>query len=138
LSKILLVDSSLLDRKRMRSVLEAAGHLVVETMSPGDAIGLISQAFLGDLDVVVTELNFALALGTDLIRWLKNYDSRLAVIVATVQPTREQVIELVSMGVATVITKPFGPDLLLRRVTETLAERSTPMNRRRGDSGYAR
>lgn len=58
----------------------------------------------------------------DFIRWLKAHEvvQGAPVIVATAQPPRETVIDMVQAGASTIITKPFGPDMLLRRVTEAL------------------
>jgi PleD family two-component response regulator len=124
LGHILIVDAALLDRKRMRNILEAAGHSVVEAASVAEAQAYLEAAGRDGVSLVLAELQFPHASGLDLIHWLKAQGLApfIPVLVVTAQPPRETVIELVQAGAATVVTKPFSPDLLLRRVTETLAE----------------
>lgn len=123
---ILVVDPSLLDRKRIRIVLEAAAHTVAEVASPTQALAELQKMGKGDLQMMITELQFPEGGGVEFIRHLKQEPAlqTIPVVVCTAQPPREQVIELISSGVSTIVTKPFGGELLLRRVTETLAEAS--------------
>lgn len=132
--KILVIDPSLLDRKRMRGILEAAGHTVVETCSPAEAMGFLRSADGGAIHLILTELDFPQGTLLEFVRWLKG-EERLKwvpIVVVTPQPPRDVVIEMVAAGAYTIVTKPFGPDMLLRRVTETLAEHA-PL--RQGDGG---
>jgi PleD family two-component response regulator len=124
LSKILIVDPSPVDRKRMRNILEAAGHGVVEAASPAEAIRELERTPRGGVVLVLTELDFPEASGLDLVRWARGQEggSQLPIVAVTAQPPRERVIELINQGVSTVVTKPFGADMLLRRVTALLAE----------------
>jgi two-component system chemotaxis response regulator CheY len=124
MGKIMLVDPSLLDRKRMRIVLEAAGHHVSEVNSPAQALAELRQMPRGSVKLVMTELQFPDADGMAFVRSLRSDPALkgLPVMVVTPQPARELVIELVSIGVSTIVTKPFGGEMLLRRVTETLAD----------------
>jgi PleD family two-component response regulator len=122
--KILVVDPSLIDRKRIRNILEAAGHAVMEAESPEEAIGLLTAVPRGAVKLVLTELQFEQGAGTDLIRWARAQENLMSVpiLVIAPQPSRETVIALVSEGASTIITKPFGADMLLRRVTNALSE----------------
>lgn len=122
MSKILVVDSSPVDRKRMRSILEAAGHGVIEAATPEDAMAELDRIPRTDVMLVLTELYFPGGTGMDLIRRIQSLEITLPVLIVTVQPPRERVIELINAGVSTVVTKPFGADMLLRRVTATLTE----------------
>lgn len=120
----MIVDPSLLDRKRMRMVLEAAGHRVAEVTSTDQALAELRELPRGSFKLIMTEIQFPGADGMQFIRTLKTDPGfrEIPVMVVTAQPDRELVIELVSTGVSTIVTKPFGSELLLRRVTETLAD----------------
>lgn len=120
----MIVDPSLLDRKRIRIVLEAAGHSVTEVASPAQALAELRELPRGSIKLVMTELQFPDAEGMSFVRILKSDSSlkEIPVMVVTQQPPRELVIDLVSTGVSTIVTKPFGGEMLLRRVTETLAD----------------
>lgn len=124
MAKILIVDGSILDRKRMRNMLEAAGHSVQECESPGEARTILEQQPPGTVKLLLTEVDFPGAAGVELIRWIKSQPAMgsLPVLVVSEQKPRQTVIEMVSAGATTVITKPFGGDMLLRRVTEALSE----------------
>jgi PleD family two-component response regulator len=124
LATILIVDPSIWDRKRMRGVLEAAGHEVLEAESPEEAQRLLITPAAAAVSLVLTELNFQSASGLGFVSWLKQEQeyARLPAVVVAEQPTREQVIQLVQAGGRMLVTKPFGPDMLLRRVTEALKE----------------
>lgn len=120
----MIADPSLLDRKRMRIVLEAAGHNVTEVASVTQALEELRELPRGSVKLVMTELQFPDADGMQFIRSLKADVAlrEIPVMVVTLQPPRELVIEMVSTGVSTIVTKPFGGEMLLRRVTETLAD----------------
>ncbi|MFZ5822786.1 MAG: response regulator [Bacillota bacterium] len=124
MGKIMIVDPSLLDRKRIRIVLEAAGHSVVEVGSPDEALTQLRELPRGSVKLVMTELQFPDADGMQFVRTMRSDLGlkELPVMVVTPQPARELVIEMVSSGVSTIVTKPFGGEMLLRRVTETLAD----------------
>lgn len=124
MGRILVVDPGLLCRKRMRSILEAAGHTVTEMVSPAEVIKELNSPAGADVHLILTELVFPDSSGLSLLRWLKSIGllEKISVLVVTEQPPRETVIEMVAEGAATIVAKPFGADLLLRRVTETLAQ----------------
>lgn len=120
----MIVDPSLLDRKRMRIVLEAAGHSVTEVTSASQALTQLRELPRGSIKLIMSELKFPDEDGMQFIRTLKSDlgVKEIPVMVVTPQPPRDLVIEMVSTGVSTIVTKPFGGELLLRRVTETLAD----------------
>lgn len=123
-SRILVVDPSLLDRQRIRLSLEAAGHQVVESDSPGRALEMLRRLSPGSIKLVVTELEFPDGDGESLVREAKADPKleQIPFILVTPQPSKERIIQLISGGVSTIVTKPFSGDLVLRRVTESLAD----------------
>lgn len=124
MGKVLIIDSSLLDRKRIRNVLEAVGHDVMEAGSPAEALEEVRSLPPDSVSLILSELEFPAEEG---LGFLNRYGSEpllqgVPVIVVTQQPSRETVVQLISAGVATIVTKPFSGEVLLRRVTETLRE----------------
>lgn len=124
MKQILVVDPSLLDRQRMAIALEAVGYRVLEADCPSDALAQLRAMHNSTVSMVITELHFPDDSGINLVRTLLSDPAfgGIPVLVVTMQPPREQVIELVAAGVSTIISKPFRAELLLRRVTETLTE----------------
>lgn len=134
MGKILVVDPSLMDQARVLNVLEAAGHSVVIETSPADAIAKLTQWKRGEIQLILTEIHFPEADGLDLVRWVKQEPQwrEVPIILVTPQPPRERLIEAVRLGATTVLTKPFGPDMLLRSVTQALTEHAAIAQ---GDAG---
>lgn len=124
MGRIVIVDSSLLDRKRMTILLEAAGHLVLEAASPSEFWAGRVVGPEESVDLILTELDtgdgpdpaFLIAL-KESPRW-----HATPVVVVSKPLPRATVIQLVKNGAETVISKPFAPEVLLRRVTEALME----------------
>ena len=127
MSKILIVDPSLLDRKRIRGILEAAGHQVEETDSPTQAAAYLANVPKGTIKLVVSELAFPdHPDGLDFVRQVKtrHLTAMVPVLVVSGLSSKEDTFAAIQAGASNMIGKPFGGDLLLRRVTETLAEAS--------------
>jgi PleD family two-component response regulator len=122
--KILVVDPSLIDRKRIRNILEAAGHQVAEAASPAEAMSYLKDLPRGGVKLILTELHFDEGSGAELIRWARGQEplKHVPMLVIASQPSRETVIDLINGGASTIVTKPFGADMLLRRVTGALSE----------------
>lgn len=123
MSKVLIVDPALVERKRVHNILEAAGHSVLEAATPTEAKAILAGLPFGTVQLILTELDFPEPLGLDFIHWLKEHQhlQPVPIQVVTAPPPTEKVVELVSAGADSVISKPFGADMLLRRVTEALA-----------------
>lgn len=106
----------------MRGVLEAAGHEVLEAAHPAAAQRLMADPQGAAVALVLTELDFPEGItGIRFIEWLRTVGQVPALAVA-LQPAREDVVRMVQAGGRMLVTKPFGPDMLLRRVTEVLKE----------------
>lgn len=135
MGQILIVDGSLLDRKRMRAILEAAGHQVLESTAPTEAMARLQNLVPGSIKLILTELEFAEESGMEFIRWIRAREelSHVPLLAVTAQQPKEMLVQLVLAGVASVVTKPFGGDMLLRRVTETLSARAVL---RQGEDDY--
>lgn len=121
-AKILIIDPSLLDRKRMTGILQAAGHETLEFDSAAAARRGIAAMPSGNFKLILTEWHLPDEEPLAWIDWLHQVLPATPVVVVTPSPSRETIIDAVNRGAATLVAKPFGGDILLRRVTETLAE----------------
>jgi PleD family two-component response regulator len=128
------VDPSLLDRKRIRGILEAAGHQVTELDSPERALAHLATTSRGAYRLIVTEIAFPDADGLAFIRKLRSHEgtSSTPVVVVSSHSEKEEIFAAIQAGASHMVSKPFGGDLLLRRVTETLAESQAA---RQGEDG---
>jgi PleD family two-component response regulator len=108
----------------MRGILEAIGHEVLEVEHPTEARKLLATPQAAAVSLVLTELTFPAESGIPFIQWLKGEPAyaKVPALAVAPQPSRDEVIQLVQAGGRMLVTKPFGPDMLLRRVTEALKE----------------
>lgn len=121
-ARILVVDESLLDRKRIGTVLEAAGHQVVEAAGAREARRRLAAQPRGSFQLVITELRLPDQDGLEFLRELQREPAGagLPILVVTPQPPRETIVEVILAGAENMVAKPFASEVLLRRVTEIL------------------
>nr|PZN39992.1 MAG: hypothetical protein DIU70_08650 [Bacillota bacterium] len=121
MARILVVDGSILDRKRAAAILQAAGHTVVEAASAAEArrlLGRPGQHF----HLLVTELHLPDMDGLEFIRAVKAdpAGASLPILVVTPLQAREVVIQTILAGAEHMVAKPYAGETLLRRATEIL------------------
>lgn len=122
MARILIVDESLLDRKRIATALAAVGHQIVEAAGAGEAWQCLSGEPRGSFQLIITEFLLPDAQGLEFLRALRRdpASAGIPVLVVTPRPARETVIEAILAGAESMVAKPFAGEVLLRRVTEIL------------------
>jgi two-component system chemotaxis response regulator CheY len=116
-AKILIVDDSSMSRRIVRGYLESAGHEVTEA---SDGIAALDQYSLEKPDIVLLDLVMAGMGGLDVLRKLRESDSRARVIVTTADiqnSTREMAAQAGSHGF---LKKPIRREELLTAVNSGL------------------
>ena len=116
-ARVLVVDDSALARKRMREILEAAGH---EVMEAEEGMTAIERYFLERPDLVLLDLVMKGMYGLDVLAKIREIDpaARVIVVSADVQTTSRELA--VSGGAGWFLTKPPDRDELVTAVTEAL------------------
>lgn len=124
MARILVLEPSLLDRKRITALLVAAGHEVVEVASAAEVDSRLQSTPRPHYHLLVTDLDLPGGAALEWIRRLKAtpHGEDLPVLVVSTQVPRERVVETILAGAEHMVTKPFAGDVLLRRVTEVLEE----------------
>lgn len=122
--RVLVANPSLLERQRIASVLEAVGYEVVQAASLTEAVRLLTEAAPRTICAVLTEMELADGMADDLIRQVRRDPAWVftPVIVLAPAPPIPRLIELISLGASTVVSKPYCSQVLLRRLGESLAE----------------
>lgn len=118
---ILLVDDEPHVRAMLRDALEMSGYAVLEAAS-GTEAAEIEAATAGPIHLLLTDVMMPGLSGPDLARRLRPRRPRMKVIYMTafsLVDFRKQAIEL-DPGVP-ILAKPFGVDVLFRKVREVLA-----------------
>lgn len=122
MSRIAIVDGSLLDRGRMATILEAGGHQVVEWYTGRQAMVDLAVVPRGYIDLAIIELRLPDMDGLELLAWFKGQVNVGGVPVVIVSPhtDREQIIQVIESGGENIVAKPFASDVFLRRVNDIL------------------
>jgi two-component system, chemotaxis family, chemotaxis protein CheY len=118
--RIMLIDDSKTMRNIQKSVLKQLGYTEVEEACDGqDALSKVS-AFNPDLCLV--DWNMPNMDGLTFVKTFRQTNKSTPLIMVTTEAEKSRVIEAIKAGVNNYVVKPFTPDLLSERITETLAK----------------
>ena len=118
--RILLIDDSKTMRNIQKSVLKQLGYTDLEEACDGqDALSKIG-AFKPDLCLV--DWNMPNMDGLTFVKAFRQQDKSTPLIMVTTEAEKARVIEAIKAGVNNNVVKPFTPDLLSERISETLAK----------------
>lgn len=116
--KILVVDDSKSMRNIERSILTQLGHTDLEEACDGrDALEKLA-AFTPDL--VLVDWNMPNMNGLEFVKAFRRAGAKTPVIMVTTESERSRVVEAIKAGVNNYVVKPFTPDVLRERISETL------------------
>jgi two-component system chemotaxis response regulator CheY len=116
--KILLVDDSKTMRNIQKSVLIQLGYTEIEEACDGvDALSKIG-AFKPEL--LLVDWNMPNMDGLTFVKRFRQNNRTTPIIMVTTETERARVVEAIKAGVNNYVVKPFTPDLLSQRITETL------------------
>jgi two-component system chemotaxis response regulator CheY len=118
--KILLIDDSKTMRNIQKSVLAQLGYTQVEEACDGqDALSKVG-AFQPDL--ILVDWNMPTMDGLSFVKAFRQTNKTTPAIMVTTESEKSRVIEAIKAGVNNYVIKPFTPDLLSQRISETLAK----------------
>ena len=121
--RIMLIDDSKTMRNIQKSVLKQLGYTEIEEASDGqDALSKIS-AFNPDLCLV--DWNMPNMDGLAFVKAFRQQNKTTPLIMVTTEAMKPRVIEAINAGINSYIVKPFTPELLSERITDTLAKCGT-------------
>ena len=118
--RILLIDDSKTMRNIQKSVLKQLGYTDLEEACDGqDALSKI-DSFKPELCLV--DWNMPVMDGLTFVKKFRENDKTTPLIMVTTEAEKSRVIEAIKAGVNNYVVKPFTPDLLSERISETLAK----------------
>ncbi len=118
--KILLVDDSKTMRNIQRSVLSQLGEMTIEEACDGqDAMAKLASF---QPDLLLVDWNMPNMDGLTFVKTYRTKNKTTPIIMVTTESERSRVIEAIKAGVNNYVVKPFTPDLLSQRITETLSK----------------
>lgn len=116
--RILLVDDSKTMRNIQKAVLTQLGHQDVQEACDGqDALAKLAS-FTPEL--LLVDWNMPNMDGLTFVKAFRQTNKTTPIIMVTSEAERPRVIEAIKAGVNNYVVKPFTPDLLSQRITETL------------------
>ncbi len=107
---ILVVDDEPVVIVSCERILTPEGYSVKGASSVDEAIGHLQN---GDYDLVITDLKMPNKGGLDLIKWLRDNNSKAGIVVITGYPSQETIKDALHMGIVDYLPKPFSPALLI-------------------------
>ncbi len=117
MSRILVVD----DEESMRQLLEIAlgkdGHRITVAESGGKACELIDK---GSFDLVISDIKMPDMSGVEVLRYVKETDPGIPVIMVTAYASAETAVEALRLGAYDYLTKPFKIDELKANIGNAL------------------
>mgnify|MGYP005842542351 CR=1 FL=1 len=117
-ARVLVVDDAPFLRRRLRDILEAAGHRVVAEAEDGDQALALYEEHLPD--VVTLDLVMPRRDGLETLRELRARHPDAAVVVCTSLAGEPALLEAVRLGARDYVLKPLGPGRLLEAVAKAL------------------
>ena len=120
--KCLLVDDSKVMRSIQRKVLsDMPGLEFAEAGDGQEALGVISST-PGGFDFIIIDWNMPVMDGLTLVKKVRESDKKTLLIMATTEAEKTRVLDAVKAGVNNYVVKPFTPEALKEKVTQTLAK----------------
>ena len=118
--KILLVDDSKTMRNIQRSILAQMGHKEIEEAC--DGMDALSKVGGFQPDLLLVDWNMPNMDGLTFVKAWRTTNKSTPIIMVTTEAEKSRVIEAIKAGVNNYVVKPFTPDLLSQRITETLTK----------------
>ncbi|MDW5299790.1 MAG: response regulator [Sedimentibacter sp.] len=118
MSKILIVDDSILSRKKLRIILEEANYEIVGEAGNGAEALKKYEDLLPDLvtmDITMPDVD-----GISALKDIIKYDSLAKVVMVTALGKGETILEALNAGAKNFITKPFSCNQVLNSIQEAL------------------
>lgn len=122
--RVMLVDDSKTMRGIQKAVLARMGHHdICEACDGQDALSKVG-AYRPDL--ILVDWNMPQMNGLSFVRAFRQFNQTTPIIMVTVESERSRVLEAIQAGVNAYVVKPFTPEVLTKRIRETLERAVTP------------
>ncbi|MFH1892149.1 MAG: response regulator [Candidatus Zixiibacteriota bacterium] len=117
---ILAIDNSATMRRIIVSTLRRAGYTsVLEAAGGAEAIATLEQ---GSVDFIIANLDMPDMDGLEFVARVRQTDghSSVPILMVTARSVKDQIKEAINAGVSNYIVRPFTPDTLKDKITQTL------------------
>jgi two-component system chemotaxis response regulator CheY len=119
--RILLVDDSKTMRNIQKAVLTQLGHTDLQEACDGQ--DALSKAVAFKPELMLVDWNMPVMDGLTFVKTYRAQVSKATpIIMVTTEAEKSRVIEAIKAGVNNYVVKPFTPDMLSQRISETMAK----------------
>ncbi|MBD3391202.1 MAG: response regulator [Chitinivibrionales bacterium] len=118
--KVLVVDDEKSICDLLCQYLRKQGYNVFRAASGEEAVRIVE---VNGIDLVLSDIKMPGMTGVDLLKWIKEYDRFLPVIITTGFPTLDTAIEALKLGAFDYLTKPFHLEEIGEKVRRALINR---------------
>ncbi|MCA9300121.1 MAG: response regulator [Phycisphaerales bacterium] len=118
--RIMLIDDSKPMRNIQKSVRSQLGYTEIEEAC--DGVDALSKIGAFNPDMVLVDWNMPNMDGLSFVKEFRKNNKTTPLIMVTTEAEKSRVIEAIKAGVNNYVVKPFTPDLLSQRISETLAK----------------
>jgi DNA-binding NtrC family response regulator len=117
MSTVLVVDDKADMLETIQDYLQESHYHVLTAPSGEEAMDMLHRE---KVDAVITDLKMGGMGGLELVRRIKESDSRITVLVMTAYGTVEDAVKAIKLGAFDFLTKPFPMEELLFKMTQSL------------------
>ena len=117
---VLVVDDEKSICDIVKAYLKENGYTVYLALSGEEAVEIIKE---NTIDCVLTDIKMPGMTGVDLLKWVKEYNNSLPVIMTTGFPTLDTAIEALKLGAYDYLTKPFHLEEVIEKISRAIQTR---------------
>jgi CheY-like chemotaxis protein len=121
MAAIIIIEDSAYTRAKMRAVLEAEGHEIVEASNGTRGLQIV---FAGNPDCVILDLIMPEIDGIKLLKAIRDKDSKIPVLVVTADIQESVRQQCMDMGATAFLSKPVKEEELRSTVRKIIQGRS--------------
>ncbi len=118
--RILIVDDSKTMRNIQKATLAKLGYTQVE--EAGDGQEALSRVDAFDPHIILLDWNMPVMDGLSFVKAYRGKGRTVPIIMVTTEAEKSRVIEAIKAGVNNYVVKPFTPESLGQKVTETVSK----------------
>lgn len=118
MAKILIVDDSIISRRKLRAILETAGHEIVGEAGDGEEALVKYEALSPEL--VTMDITMPNVDGISVLKSIMKFDPMARVVMITALGKGATILEALNAGAKHYITKPFADDQIISSIQEAL------------------
>jgi len=117
---ILVVDDERSICDILTVYLHKSGYSVFQAQEGQQAVAIIKENVI---DLVLSDIKMPGMNGVDLLKWIKEYNNSLPVIMTTGFPTLDTAIEALKLGAYDYLTKPFHLEEIIEKISRAIQTR---------------